>query len=47
MIERIKQQFFTGENEKFDPNDHVDKFALIYLAIIFVFSILLKAMGVI
>ena len=47
MLEDIKKQFFTGENEKFDPNDYVDKLALIYLGVIFITCIMLKAMSVI
>jgi hypothetical protein len=41
------EKYFANDDGKFDPNDHVDKIAMIYLGIIFVSCILLWAMGVI
>lgn len=41
------EKYFANDNGKFDPNEHVDKFAMIYLAIIFVSCIALRAFGVI
>jgi hypothetical protein len=41
------EKYFANDNGKFDPNDHIDKFALIYLVIIFVSCIMLRAFGVI
>ena len=47
MLEDIQKKYFSNDDGDFDPNDHMDKFAMIYLAVLFVFSIALKAMGVI
>jgi hypothetical protein len=41
------EKYFANDDGKYDPNDHIDKFALIYLAIIFVSCVMLRAMGVI
>ncbi len=41
------ENYFSNDDGKYDPNDHIDKFALIYLAIIFVSCIMLRAMSVI
>lgn len=46
-IQGFIEKYFTNDDGKFDPNDHIDKFALIYLAIIFVSCIALKLMGII
>jgi hypothetical protein len=40
------EKYFSNDDGKFDPNDHIDKFALIYLAIIFVSCIMMRAIGV-
>lgn len=47
MIDKIQKKYFTDDDGKFDPNDHVDKFALIYLVVVFSFCITIKAMGII
>jgi hypothetical protein len=41
------EKYFANDDGKFDPNDHIDKFALIYLAIIFISCIFLRLFGVI
>ncbi len=41
------EKYFANDDGKFDPNDHIDKFALIYLAVIFVSCIFLRLFGVI
>jgi hypothetical protein len=45
--ESFLEKYFGNDDGKFDPNDHIDKFALIYLAIIFISCIMLRVMGVI
>lgn len=47
MLEDIASKYFTNEDGVFDPNEHVDKFALIYAAVIFFSCLAFKAMGVI
>ena len=47
MFETIGKRFFTNDDGKFDPNEHIDKFALIYLGIVFVSCIVLRGIGVI
>ncbi|HMK46559.1 MAG TPA: hypothetical protein VK436_08020 [Methanocella sp.] len=47
MLEEIKKKYLSNDDGDFDPNEHMDKFALIYMAVLFVFSIALKAMGII
>lgn len=47
MFEGIIKKYFTNEDGVFDPNEHVNKFALIYAGIIFASCIILKAMGAI
>jgi len=47
MFEEIKKKYFANDDGDFDPNENIDKFALIYMAVLFVFSIALKAMGII
>ncbi|HEY3274607.1 MAG TPA: hypothetical protein VGJ92_12620 [Methanocella sp.] len=41
------EKYFSNDDGKFDPNDHIDKFALIYLGIVFISCIMMRAMGVI
>jgi hypothetical protein len=41
------EKYFGNDDGRFEPNDHIDKFALIYLAIIFVTCISLRIMGII
>jgi hypothetical protein len=47
MFEDLINKYFTNEDGRFDPNEHVGKFALIYASIIFVTCAILKVMGVI
>ncbi|WP_158308907.1 hypothetical protein [Methanocella arvoryzae] len=46
LIDNIVSEF-SNDDGKFDPNENMDKFALIYMATLFVFCLVLKAMGVI
>jgi hypothetical protein len=41
------EKYFANDDGRFDPNDHVDKFALIYVGIIFITCIILRVMGII
>jgi hypothetical protein len=41
------EKYFSNDDGIFDPNDHIDKFALIYLGIVFISCILLRVLGVI
>jgi hypothetical protein len=41
------EKYFANDDGKFDPNDHMDKFALIYLAIVFFSCVMFRALGVI
>lgn len=47
MFENVVRKYFTNDDGMFEPNEHVDKFALVYLFIIFILCITLKALGVI
>jgi hypothetical protein len=41
------EKYFGNDDGKFVPNDHMDKFALIYLGIIFITCVTLRLIGVI
>lgn len=43
----LLEKYFANDDGRFDPNDHIDKFAIIYFAIIFVSCIVLWIMDVI
>ncbi len=47
MMDDIVKKYFANDDGKFDPNENMDKFALIFMATLFVFCLALKAMGVI
>ncbi|OPY30573.1 MAG: hypothetical protein A4E28_00221 [Methanocella sp. PtaU1.Bin125] len=47
QVQTFLEKYFANDDGKFDPNDHIDKFAMIYLAIIFVTCIALRGMGII
>lgn len=47
MLDKITKKYFSNDDGYFDPNENMDKFALIYVSVLFVFCIALKAMGVI
>jgi hypothetical protein len=47
LFHTIGMKYFSNDDGKFEPNDYVDKFALIYLIIIFVTCVGLKVIGVI
>jgi len=40
------EKYFANDDGKFDPNDHIDKFALIYLGIVFVSCVMLRLFGI-
>jgi len=39
--------YFGNDDGKFDPNDHIDKFALVYLAVVFLSCVMLRVLGII
>jgi hypothetical protein len=41
------EKYFANDDGKFDPNDHIDKFALIYLGIVFISCVILRLIGII
>ncbi len=47
MMDKFQKKYFSNDEGLFDPNEHIDKFAMIFIATLFVFCIALKAMGVI
>lgn len=47
LIDNLTKKYFSNDDGKFDPNENMDKFAMIYMATLFVFCLALKAMGVI
>jgi len=47
QVQSFLETYFANDDGKFDPNDHIDKFALIYLGIIFVTCIALRGIGII
>ncbi len=49
MSEKVSflEKYFANDDGKFDPNDHIDKFALIYLAVIFISCVMLRVLGII
>ena len=47
MLEDIVNRYFVNDDGKFDPNDHIDKFAIVYLAMILVSCIVLRVLGII
>jgi hypothetical protein len=46
-MQSFLETYFANDDGKFDPNDHIDKFALIYLGIVFMSCIMLRVLGVI
>jgi hypothetical protein len=46
-MDDLVMKYFANDDGKFDPNENMDKFALIFMATLFVFCLALKAMGVI
>ena len=47
MMDKLQKKYFSNDDGLFDANEHIDKFAMIFIATLFVFCIALKAMGVI
>jgi hypothetical protein len=41
------EKYFTNDDSKFDLKDHIDKYALIYLGVVFVSCVLLRLFGII
>ncbi|HUL61952.1 MAG TPA: hypothetical protein VLT35_02725 [Methanocella sp.] len=41
------EKYFANDDGKFDPNDHIDKFALVYLAVVFLSCVMLRVLGII
>ena len=39
--------YFGNDDGRFDPNDHIDKFSLIYLGIVFISCVALRIIGII
>jgi hypothetical protein len=46
-MQSFLETYFSNDDGKFDPNDHIDKFALIYAGIIFISCVALRVIGII